>query len=262
MNSEELQLLPVSDVNGTEITIACRFRKPGRNKPIFVWFCGFKSEMSSVKAEALSAWSKDHGAGCLRFDYSGHGRSGGRIEEGTISGWTAQAAKIVDVAAPFAPLVFVGSSMGAWIAMLLALRVASEEAIGRADIAGMALIAPAWDMTRLIWERAPQEARTAIGRDGVYYRPSNYGDGPYAITKTLLDDGEKHLFGQGPVPLNVAVRIVHGCRDLDVPWRHSLALMDVLECSDVRLTLVKDGEHRLSRPQDLALLFTILREFL
>ena len=99
-------------------------------------------------------------------------------------------------------------------------------------------------------------------RDGVYYRPSAYGDGPYAIAKALIEDGERHLFGAGPVPLSVPIRILHGRQDPDIPWRHSMALLDAIACPDMRLTLIQDGEHRLSRPQDLALLFSTLSEFL
>ena len=126
----------------------------------------------------------------------------------------------------------------------------------------MVLIAPAWDMTRLIWRRLPPEARAAIERDGVFYRPSAYGNGPYPITKRLLEDGENHLLGEGPVPLDVPIRILHGRQDPDVPWRHSLDLLDGVAGADIRLTIIKDGEHRLSRPQDLALLRAMLAEFL
>ena len=117
-------------------------------------------------------------------------------------------------------------------------------------------------MTRLFWERATPEIRGTITRDGVYYRPSAYDGGPYPITKAMIEDGERHLFGAGPIPLPVPVRILHGCQDPDIPWRHSLALLDAAACPDMHLTLVKDGEHRLSRPNDLALLFSMLSEFL
>jgi pimeloyl-ACP methyl ester carboxylesterase len=127
---------------------------------------------------------------------------------------------------------------------------------------GIILIAPAWDMTRLIWQRLPPEARAAIERDGAFYRPSAYGNGPYPITKTIVEDGDRHLLGKGPVRLEVPIRILHGCQDPDVPWRHSLDLLDVISGADIRLTLIKDGEHRLSRPQDLALIRTTLAEFL
>jgi pimeloyl-ACP methyl ester carboxylesterase len=261
MNSEELQLLPLMTQNGSPIPIAYLFLQPEKGKPVFVWFCGFKSEMGSLKAKVLSTWSREHGAGCLRFDYSGHGKSGGRFEDGTISSWMDQAAAVCQAALPPGPVVFVGSSMGGWIALLLAQRLRLPAASGQ-PLKGIVLIAPAWDMTRLMWANASEEARAAVKSDGVYFRPSAYGDGPYAITKRLLEDGESHLFGKGPVELNGPVRILHGRQDPDVPWRHSLDLLDVLDCDDMRLTLIKDGEHRLSRPQDLAVLFSMLEEFL
>ncbi len=301
MNGEELQLLPVSAGREGPVSIAYRFRKPKENKPTFVWFCGLKSQMESVKASALAAWVRQNGAGCLRFDYSGHGKSGGRFEEGTISAWLVQAATLCRHVLSDGPAVFVGSSMGGWIALLLARRFFAEAPPhpsplpegrgGRSrgplrgeesnsgvlsprgerdrvrgdfapDLKGLVLIAPAWDLTRLFWERAPAETRESILRDGVYYRPSAYGDEPYAITKALIEDGERHLFGAGPLPLALPIRIVHGCQDPDIPWRHSLSLLDVIACPDMRLTLIKDGEHRLSRPADLALLFATLAEFL
>jgi alpha-beta hydrolase superfamily lysophospholipase len=216
--------------------------------------------MGGLKAEELSHWTSAAGAGCLRFDYSGHGRSGGQFEDGTISTWLDEAAAVHDAAlGPGGPTVFVGSSMGAWIALLLARSLATE---GRAMPKGIILIAPAWDMTRLIWQRLPPEARASVERDGVFYRPSAYGDGPYPITKTIVEDGENHLLGKGPVALNVPIRILHGCQDPDVPWRHSLELMDVIAGADIRLTLIKDAEHRQSRPEDLALLRATLAEFL
>jgi pimeloyl-ACP methyl ester carboxylesterase len=274
MNDEELQLLPLGASEGSILGIAYRFREPKGNKPVFIWFCGFRSEMGSLKAQALADWASGNDAGCLRFDYSGHGRSGGRFEDGTVGSWLAEAAAICKIASP-SPTVFVGSSMGACIALLLALRRSPSNGApvspaSRYDIIppdghppkALTLIAPAWDMTRLMWQRAPENARAVVLRDGVYYRPSAYGDGPYPITKKLLDDGEKYLLGEAPIALDCPVRILHGCLDPDVPWRRSLDLLNLLSGSDVRLTLVKDGEHRLSRPQDLALLFATLSEFL
>ncbi len=260
MNSEESQLLQVHRAGSATISIAYRFQKPEQNRPTFFWFCGYKSEMGSLKAEELSRWTSQARAGCLRFDYSGHGRSAGKFEDGTVSAWLDEAAAVHAAALErAAPAVFVGSSMGAWVALLLARRLASE---GMTLPMGMVLIAPAWDMTRLMWQRLPPDARAAVERDGVFYRPSPYGDGPYPITKTLIEDGENHLLGEGPVPIDVPVRILHGCEDADVPWRHSLDLLDVIAGADIRLTLVKDAGHRLSRPQDLALLRAMLTEFL
>ncbi len=260
MNSEESQLLQVRSEDSAARSIAYRFQKPEQNRPAYFWFCGFASEMGSLKAEELARWTRNAGAGCLRFDYSGHGRSDGRFEDGTISAWLEDAAAVHAAALkPGDAAVFVGSSMGAWIALLLARRLAEE---GRTMPKGMILIAPAWDMTRLMWQRLPPDARAAIERDGVFHRPSPYGDGPYPITKKLIEDGEKHLLGEGPAPLDVPIRIIHGCQDPDVPWRHSLDLLTVIAGADIRLTLIKDAEHRLSRPQDLALLRAIADEFL
>jgi pimeloyl-ACP methyl ester carboxylesterase len=306
MNGEELQLLMPGADGKPPVSIACRFQKPEAGKPAFVWFCGFKSDMGSLKASALAEWAKANGAGALRFDYSGHGKSGGRFEEGTISAWLGEAAAVCAHALRGTPAVFVGSSMGGWIALLLARQLAQVPPLqvpphpvllpeGRRDartstsgcsgvlsplgergrvrgdlqqgdsafnLKGIVLIAPAWDMTRLFWDRAAPEAREAILRDGVYYRPSAYGDGHYAITKAMIDDGERHLFGDGPIALSAPVRILHGCQDPDIPWQRSLTLLGWAGCADTRLTLIKDGEHRLSRPQDLALLFSTLAEFL
>lgn len=260
MNSEELQLLQVHNTGGAANFIALRFQKAAQHKPAFVWFCGYRSEMGGTKAEEISRWTRETGAGCLRFDYSGHGRSGGRFEDGTISAWLDEAAAVHRAAlTESGPAVFVGSSMGAWIALLLGRRLASE---GAPLPKGMVLIAPAWDMTRLVWQRLPADARVAIQRDGVFHCPSPYGDGHYPITKTVIEDGEKHLLSERPLPLDVPIRILHGQQDPDVPWRHSLDLMNVITGAGVRMTLIKDGDHRLSRPQDLALLKATLAEFL
>lgn len=257
MNATELQLLPIKD--GSESTpIAYHFLESSSEKPVFVWFCGFKSEMTSVKADAVADWAARQGAGCLRFDYSGHGQSGGRFEEGTVGRWLNQASAICEATLGDFPFVFVGSSMGGWIALLLALRLAAS---GAKTPNGIVLIAPAWNMTEHIWENAPEEARAALLRDGIYLRPSAYSEEPYAITKALIEDGAKHLISEG-ASVNTPVRILHGCQDKDIPWRHSLGLIDVLADRDIRLTLVKDAEHRLSRPRDLALLFATLAEFL
>ena len=260
MNSEKSQLLQMHNPQGEARSIAYRFQPPEGEKPVFVWFCGFRSEMGSLKAEEVAGFTRDAGAGCLRFDYSGHGRSGGAFEDGTISAWLDEAAAVVKAALrPSEPAIFVGSSMGGWIALLLARRLQSE---GLPAPKGMVLIAPAWDMTRLFLERLPDDARAVLERDGVFYRPSAYGDAPYPITRKLLQDGGNHLLGGGPLALDMPIRILHGCQDPDIPWKRSLQLMDLITGGDVRLTLVKDGEHRLSRPQDLALLIAMLREFL
>ncbi len=260
MNAQVLQLVRTGDLGESTIPIACRFAKAKADKPVFVWFCGFKSDMDSLKAAALADWAERNGAGCLRFDYSGHGKSGGRFEDGTIGLWLAQAAAVCSHAlARGEAFVFAGSSMGGWIALLLARALKAK---GQPVPKGILLIAPAWDMTRMMWDRASPEAREAIARDGVYLRPSAYSPEPYPITRHLIEEGNRHLIGKGPVNLDVPIRILHGCEDLDVPWQHSLELLEIVTGRDLRLTLVKDGEHRLSRPSDLALLFGMLSEFL
>jgi len=259
MNSGKLQLLPVTAADGSLTSIAWRFRKPEENRTTFVWFSGFKSDMAGEKVKALDAWAAERGAGCLRFDYSGHGRSGGRFEDGTISRWLDEAEAVYEAAALDGPRVFIGSSMGGWISLLLARRLAER---GSGGPKAIVLIAPAWDLTRLMFDRFPPDAKDALERDGVFMRPSAYGREPYPITKALIEDGERHIFGEGPLALELSVRIIHGCEDADIPFQHSLALLDVIAARDVRLTLVKDAGHRLSRPHDLALLFSTLSEFL
>jgi pimeloyl-ACP methyl ester carboxylesterase len=230
-------------------------REPGL--PGLVWLSGFKSEMLSTKASALAPWAAERGTGYLRFDYSGHGESGGRIEDFTIGDWLEDSLAAFD-ALTAGPQIVVGSSMGGWLALLLAraLRARGQSARLRA----LVLIAPAWDMTEaLMWRQFPPEAREALAREGVFLRPSRYGD-PYAITRALIEEGRSHLIGGG-MDAGCPVRILQGMRDPDVPWDHALRLLDVLQGEDLRLTLIKDGEHRLSRDEDLAALFAMIAEF-
>jgi alpha-beta hydrolase superfamily lysophospholipase len=256
MNGTAPQFFVATANDGATRRVAFLVHPPAaESAPTLVWFPGFKSGMASIKASALAEFAERRGFGCLRFDYSGHGQSGGRFEEGTISRWLAEAEMAVGLAGPGSPLGFVGSSMGGWIALLLAEKLARA---GNAPL-GLALIAPAWDMTAMMWERAPRDARDILLRDGVYYRPSAYGDEPYPITRTLMEDGRRHCFGERKIEIGAPVRILHGRLDEDVPWRRSLELMDKLSGGDVALTLVKDGEHRLSRPQDLDLLFSLIQ---
>ncbi len=218
---------------------------------MLVWFPGFKSDMASTKAAALAEFAAREGFGCLRFDYSGHGQSEGAFENGTISRWLEDAEAVVATLSGDAPLVYVASSMGGWIALLLS-RLRPPKAL--------VLIAPAWDMTRMMWERASADARDTLMRDGRYLRPSAYDPQPYAITRALIEDGRRHLFQGARVPVEAPIRIMHGLLDPDVPWQHSVELLDRIDSADIRLTLIKDGEHRLSRPQDLALLFALIAE--
>jgi pimeloyl-ACP methyl ester carboxylesterase len=209
-----------------------------------VFLGGFNSDMTGSKAEFLAGWCEARGTPFLRFDYSGHGASGGRFVDGTIGRWAADAATVIEALAP-GPQVLVGSSMGGWIALLLARARAPRALVG---------IAPAPDFTEdLMWASFTPDQRAAITRDGVWHRPSDYG-APYPITRALIEDGRDHLLLRGPLVLDVPVRILQGMQDPDVPWRHALRIAEAITGADVRVSLVKDGDHRLSRPQDLALL--------
>jgi hypothetical protein len=213
--------------------------------PVVVFLPGFASDMAGTKALRLRDVCAGTEHAMLRLDYSGHGDSGGDFAEGTIGQWAADAEFLVRHAVPDAPLILVGSSMGGWIALLLALRL-------RAQVQAMLLIAPAPDFTQALIEPSlTAEQRAALERDGFLLPPSEYGP-PLPITKKLLDEGRNHLLLGGPIAITCPVRILHGMMDADVPWKHSLNLVDCLESQDVQVTFIKDGDHRLSRPLDLA----------
>jgi pimeloyl-ACP methyl ester carboxylesterase len=214
------------------------------------WLSGFLSDMASTKALALGAWAEGRGLPMLRFDYSGHGLSEGDLLEASIGDWLDEAAAMLELLLAKTPrAILIGSSMGGWIALLLARKLAREGRLVK--LAGLVLIAPAWDMTeRLMWDQMTEAEKAALARDGVIYDPSPYGD-PYPITKCLIEEGREHLIGEGTLALDLPVRILQGLRDPDVPWRHALDLVERLGSDDVELTLIKDGDHRLSREQDL-----------
>jgi pimeloyl-ACP methyl ester carboxylesterase len=223
--------------------------------PVVVFLPGFASDMGGTKALFLREACARLGQAMLRLDYSGHGESGGKFEDGTIGEWAADAALVIEHAAGDAPMLLVGSSMGGWIALLLALRFGAR-------VTGIVLVAPAPDFTqRLIEDGLTREQRAALDRDGLLLPPSEYGP-PVPITKKLIDEGRNHLLLGGPIAIFSPVRVLHGMRDPDVPWQHSLKLAECLQAQDVRLTFIKDGDHRLSRDEDLSLLretlFTLL----
>jgi pimeloyl-ACP methyl ester carboxylesterase len=234
--------------------IAFLRRWPARTGPPgLVWLGGYRSEMGSTKATALDAEAERLGLGLLRFDYSGHGRSEGRLEDGTISRWLEETLAIVRAESK-GPQILIGSSMGGWLA-LLAARAFNEAGDGQ-RAAGVILIAPAVDFTEaLIWERAPDEARRTIMEEGQWRRPSAYSAEPDVFTRALIEDGRKHLMFGGMIRTRCPTIVLQGMRDEDVPYLHALKLMERLGGDPATLTLIKDGDHRLSRPQDLQLLF-------
>ncbi|HEY2481882.1 MAG TPA: alpha/beta hydrolase [Caulobacteraceae bacterium] len=224
---------------------AIAWRRVAGRGPTLLWLGGFRSEMSGAKASALAGWAASEGRAFLRFDYFGHGVSEGRFEDGDITRWRADALAALDGLVD-GPAILVGSSMGGWLACLVALA-------RPAKVAGLALIAPAADFTeRLIAPELPSEAHEALRRDGVWRRPSAYDPGGYPITRRLLEDGARWSILPGPIPIVAPVRILQGGADAEVPWRHALDLALALKAEDVVFSLIRDGDHRLSRPQDLA----------
>jgi len=221
--------------------------------PTVVWLGGFRSDMAGTKAQALADWALASRRAYVRFDYFGHGESSGDFARGTITRWREDALAILE-AETVGDLVLVGSSMGGWIACLAAMAVPER-------VRAMVLIAPAADFTdKLMAPHIPPEGGAALARDGVWLRPSEYGD-PYPITAALLDDGARwSILGSEPVAIEVPVRILQGGADPDVPWRHALELAQAMKSDDVVFTLIKDGDHRLSRPQDIARLIAAVEE--
>jgi len=223
---------------------ALAYRHVAGEGPTLVFLPGFKSDMEGTKALALYAHSRMTGQAMLRLDYSGHGASEGQFEEGTIGQWTADALAVIDHVSR-GPLILVGSSMGGWIALLVAL--------ARKDrVKGLIGIAAAPDFTEdLMWQTYSREIRTEIMEKGIYMEPSDYGE-PLPITRRLIEDGRDHLLLDRPIPLTCPVHLIQGMRDEDVPWETALRILEQLESEDVELTLVKTGDHRLSEPRDLA----------
>jgi pimeloyl-ACP methyl ester carboxylesterase len=270
--------------------IAVRARAGGG--PGLFWLGGFNSDMQGTKAIALDAWAGMRNRACVRFDYSGHGESGGAFIDGTIGRWLEESIAVFEQFCA-GPQVLIGSSMGGWMALLLAREMArrsagafaSEVGTGssqenasnkeieppfrfnqngkgssRATLAGLVLIAPAPDFTEeLMWKGFSPEIRKQIETQGVWLRPSQYGE-PYPITRGLIEEGRSHLLLGSAIEVGCPVRILQGAQDPDVPWQHAFALTHRLPSDDVVLTMIQDGDHRLSRPQDIARLVAAVAE--
>ena len=245
---------PPSYLDGPHGRIAYRRREgtgDGAGRPGVVWLGGFRSDMLGTKAERLDDWAARSGRAFLRFDYSGHGESDGAFEDGCVGEWAADALAAFD-ALTEGPQVLVGSSMGGWIASLLA-KARPER------LAAVIFIAPAPDFTEtLIWPAFTDEQRETIMTQGRLEQPSDYSDEPEIITRKLIEDGRNHLVMTGPVPIRVPVRVLQGMRDDAVPWTHAVKFAEQIEGEDVVLTLVRNGDHRLSEPADLDRLVGVL----
>lgn len=222
--------------------LAYRYSAP-QSGLTYVWLSGFKSDMTGTKVTVLEDWAKQQGHGFLAFDYSGHGVSDGAFEDGTISAWREDALAAIE-GLTSGQIVLVGSSMGGWMALLSALAL-------KARVAAMVLIAPAPDFTqKLMWPEFSAQQQAEILEQGRTLRPSDYGD-PYPITRDLIEDGKQWALLNAPIDLEMPIRILQGKQDLDVPWEHAFKLVEALQSEDLVFSLIKDGDHRLSRDQDI-----------
>jgi len=232
-------------------------RRAGQGTPI-LWVGGYRSDMMSTKALALDAVAAKRGHPMIRFDYAAHGESPGQFEEMTLSDWLLDTLTVIDTLGNKPPVI-VGSSMGGWIT-LLAMR--ERHRSGKAPPKALVLIAPAVDFTEeLMWNAFPDSLKQKILEEGVYHQPSAYGD-PYPITKKFIEDGRNHLMFGAPIHPHAPVHILQGMKDPDVPVAHMQRLLDHMPEADVSVTYVKDGDHRLSRPEDLALLERVVEQLL
>jgi pimeloyl-ACP methyl ester carboxylesterase len=258
MNDNGLKFLHIGE--GAERR-AIAVRAQSGAAPGLLWLGGYKSDMKGTKAQALADWAVREGRACVRFDYSGHGESEGAFTDGTIGRWLAESLAVFDACCR-GPQLLVGSSMGGWIALLLVGALRRRGQTGPASLAGLVLIAPAVDFTEeLMWKRFTPEIKRELEDKGIWARPSQYSTEPYFVTRQLIEEGRNHLLLGGMIETGCPVRILQGVEDPDVPWQHAKALVARLACDDVVLTLVKDGDHRLSRPEDIERLVRAVAEF-
>jgi pimeloyl-ACP methyl ester carboxylesterase len=229
--------------------------------PGLFFLSGYKSDMQGTKAEAIAHWAERAGRACVRFDYSGHGESEGKFTDGTIGRWLADSLAVFDACCR-GPHIVIGSSMGGWLALLLVCALRGRGQGGIASVSGLVLVAPAVDFTEeLMWKRFTPEIKRELAEKGVWERPSAYSPEPYLVTRQLIEEGRQHLLLGGMIETGCPVRILQGVEDPDVPWGHAIELTSRLACDDVVLTLVKDGDHRLSRPEDIERLIRAVEEF-
>jgi pimeloyl-ACP methyl ester carboxylesterase len=243
----------MSDVSSLDLgsgrILACR-RRPGSG-PTLIFLPGYMSDMEGGKATALDGWAESQNRAMIRFDYAGCGASAGAFEDQTLSGWRDDVIAVIDRLAE-GPVVLVGSSMGGWLMLLAALE--------RPDrMAGLIGIAAAPDFTE--WGFTPEQKNLLLA-EGRLEEPSPYGEAPYVTTRALWESGQSLRLLEGEIAIDCPVRLLHGLADADVPWRVSLRLMEQLRSSDTRACLIKDGDHRLSRDGDIAILLSTANELM
>ena len=235
------------DVDGSRIAV----RHSAGSTPGVVWLGGYKSDMLGTKAETLSDWAAKEGRAFLRHDYSGHGESGGAFADGTISKWLGESLAVFQRFTT-GKQILVGSSMGAWIALRM---VQELRKAGDSSVVGLVLLAPAPDFTTELVEPTLTAApKRDLKKKGFFEEPSDYSAEPYIYTSALIEDGRNNRVMTGPIDTHCPVHILQGLADADVPASHALKLVALLPADDVTLSLIPDGDHRLSRPQDLDML--------
>ncbi|WP_417583234.1 alpha/beta hydrolase [Pelagibacterium sp.] len=253
--SEKIETIKVG--NADQARDIATLVRPGQAPGLF-WLGGFRSDMVGSKAQALDSFGAEKGLAVTRFDYSGHGQSGGAFLEGTISRWLEEALAVFETTQ--GPQIVVGSSMGGWLALLLnnALRMRDND-----RVQAIVLIAPATDMTRDLMRETFNDAELLdLWEKGRVEQPSDYSDEPYILTRALIEDGENHLLFGAPIRTHCPVAILQGGHDTDVPPAHALKLVSHLVSDPVTFTLIPDGDHRLSRASDLDLLRQTLERML
>ena len=232
---------------------AVAWRRVAGAGPTLLWLGGFRSDMAGSKAQALADWARAAGRDFVRFDYFGHGESSGDFLDGSITRWRSDALAVIDELTE-GPLVLVGSSMGGWLSLLAA--AARPERLH-----ALVLVAPAADFTEALMKpRLSPQALGALERDGVWMEPSKDDPAAYPITRRLIEDGARWTVMPGPLGVEAPVRILQGALDDAVPWTHAHELVAALQSPDVVFTLIKDGDHRLSRPQDITRLIAAVEE--
>lgn len=235
-----------------DITERLAYKRVEGEGPSLIWCGGLKSDMEGGKATHLHQWAERHGASYIRFDYFGHGQSSGRFRDGTVSRWARDVVQVIDDLAND-DVILIGSSMGGW-SSLLAMMQRPER------VKGMVLIAPAPDFTeKLMWANWSADAKAAVIEDGIHYESSDYGE-PYEYSRELIEDGRQHQILDGSIAFLGPVRILQGQDDNVVPWAYAYKVVEALASDDVTFTLVKGGDHSLSRPQDLDRLVQTVEE--
>ena len=229
------------------------YHKLSGKGPGIVFFGGFASDMSGTKALAIETFARRSGQAFLRFDYQGHGESSGEFRDGTISKWLSDSIAVI-IAQTNGPQIFVGSSMGGWISLLAAVQCPDR-------VAALVGIASAPDFTEdLMWDKFDESIRNKLRKDGIYFEATEYADNPYAVTLQLIEDGRKHLLLRDKLTISVPIRLLHGMADSDVPYQVSIRLAEHIDTGDVEVTLIKGGDHRLSREKDLTTLMMTIEK--